>query len=117
MFCDINATNWEYERNKDKILNLQCLCRDAKTIIEIGINACHSLLLMLLTNPSAEYLLFDLGIHTYTVPILDYLKNAFLHTKITCIFGDSTRTIPIYLRDNPDKLNRYDLCHFLTKFS
>lgn len=111
LFCDVTPDGWTYERNKAKIHNLQVLCKDKRRIVEIGVNACHSLLLMLLINPTAEYLLFDLNNHRYTEPILAYIKKAFPTTKITAIFGTSVKTVPEYLRANPSEHGTYDLCH------
>ena len=60
-------------------------------------NGCHSLLLMLLINPTAEYLLFDLGNHKYTLPALNYIKKQFVDTKINIILGNSVETISEYI--------------------
>jgi predicted O-methyltransferase YrrM len=85
------------------------MCKDKKKIIEIGVNACHSLLIMLLENPTAEYVLFDLNIHPYTVPTLEYLKNSFPTTKISAFFGNSVQTVTQYITD--DVKHTFDLCH------
>lgn len=74
-------------------------------------NACHSLLLMLIINPTAEYLLFDLGNHKYTLPTFNYIKEQFPDTKINIIFGNSIETISKYIRDSPNDINSYDLIH------
>ena len=60
LICDVKPTNWTIQKNIHKIKNLQYLVKNKKKICEIGVNACHSLLLMLLVNPNADYLLFDL---------------------------------------------------------
>ena len=111
LICDINPDNYQIHRNLNKIKNLQYLCKDKRKIIEIGINACHSLLLMILVNPTAEYLLFDLNNHTYTVPTLDYIRANFPDTKINAVFGDSCKTIHAFISMNPEQLNTYDLIH------
>ena len=59
--CDKTPDNCIIHENIEKIINLQYLVKDKKKICEIGVNACHSLLLMLFINPTAEYLLFDLN--------------------------------------------------------
>ena len=74
-------------------------------------NGCHSLLIMLLINPTAEYLLFDLGNHKYTLPAFNYIKEQFPNTKINIIFGNSIETVPDYIRVNSDNLNSFDLIH------
>jgi predicted O-methyltransferase YrrM len=111
LICDINPRNFIIYENIDKIKNLQYLCQNKKKIIEIGVNACHSLLLMLIINPGAEYLLFDLKIHKYTEPAFEYIKKEFPNTKIDIIYGNSTETIKKYILDNPSHLNSYDLIH------
>lgn len=111
LMCDINPRSWTVDRNINKIKNLQYLCKNKSKIIEIGINACHSLLLMLLVNPDAEYLLFDLNNHKYTEPIIEYIKKEFSDTKITVIYGNSVETINKYILDNPTEINTYDLIH------
>jgi len=111
LVCDITPTNWVIHNNIDKIKNLQYLCKNKKKIIEIGVNACHSLLLMLLINPEAEYLLFDLNCHKYTEPAFNYIKSQFPSTKINIIFGDSTKTMHKFIVDNQTELHSYDLIH------
>ncbi len=111
LLCDIYPDNWTYLSNINKIQNLQYLCKNKKKIIEIGINACHSLIIMLLKNPDAEYLLFDLNNHKYTMPIINYVKYSFPNTKINVIFGDSTETVTKYIIDNPNEVGTYDFIH------
>lgn len=111
LICDIKPRQWTIEQNKQKINNLQYLCKNKNKIIEIGVNACHSLLLMLLINPDAEYLLFDLNNHKYTEKTIEYIKKEFPNTKINIIYGNSIETINRYILDNPDQLNSYDLIH------
>jgi len=111
LICDIYPNNWVINTNIDKIINLQHICKNKKKIIEIGVNAGHSLLIMLLTNPQAEYLLFDLNYHKYTSPIIEYLKLSFPNTKINIIYGDSVLTIKDYINNNPNEEKTYDMCH------
>jgi len=111
LICDKRARNWNVKRTGNKIKNLQYLCKNKKKIVEIGVNGCHSLLLMLLVNPDAEYLLFDLNCHQYTVPTINYIKSAFPNAKINVIFGNSVETIKNYIVENQNELNSYDLFH------
>ena len=111
LICDVHPKNWTIETNLNKIKNLQYLCKNKKKIIEIGVNACHSLLLMLLINPDAEYLLFDLNNHKYTEPIVEYIKQEFSNTKINIIYGNSIETLNKYIIDNTNHLNSYELIH------
>jgi hypothetical protein len=111
LVCDKIPSNYIIHETIDKIRNLQYLCKGKKKICEIGINACHSLLIMLLENPDADYLLFDLNNHRYTEPCLKYIRNSFPNTKISVVYGNSIETITKYVMDHVDELNTYDLCH------
>jgi hypothetical protein len=111
LICDVYPDNYIINRNLDKIYNLKKIVKNKKKVIEIGINACHSLLIMLLENPDAEYLLFDLNYHKYTEPCLNYIRKNFPNTKITVVFGDSVKTIYDFINNNPDELSTYDFCH------
>lgn len=106
LICDITADNFIDNHNRDKIDNLIRLSKGKSKICEIGVNAGHSLLLMVNSNPTAEYLIFDLGGHSYTRPCVEYIKNAFPSTKITEVYGDTKLTLRSY-----DKTNVFDLIH------
>lgn len=110
VYCDISSNNIinEFVVKQKNISNLS---KNKNKIIEIGFNAGHSLLLMLLENPKAEYLLFDLGIHSYTKPCFEYLKNSFSDTKINIIYGDSIETVKNYINNNPNEKNQFDFIH------
>lgn len=109
LICDITSDNLVDSRNEAKIHNLLKLAVGKSTICEIGVNAGHSLLLMVSVNPTAEYLLFDLGGHGYTRPCVQYIKNAYPSTKITEVYGDSNITLRDYVKTN--QLNTFDMIH------
>lgn len=109
LICDITSDNLTDERNEAKINNLLKLAQGKSKICEIGVNAGHSLLLMVSSNPAAEYLLFDLGGHGYTRPCVEYIKKAYPSTKITEVYGDSNVTLREYAANN--ELNSFDLIH------
>jgi Methyltransferase domain len=111
LVCDINPTNYVLSRNIDKVKNLQFLCKGKRRICEIGVNACHSLLIMLLENPSAEYLIFDLNNHRYTEPCMQYIRAAFPTANIKTVYGNSIETVRRYIHEHADELHTYDLCH------
>lgn len=111
LICDIYPDNMIHYITINKIANLQYLCKDKKKIVEIGVNGCHSLLIMLLENPNAEYLLFDLNNHAYTEPVLNYIRFAFPNTNIKVVFGNSVTTVKEYIENNSAELKTYDLCH------
>lgn len=111
LICDVQPSNWVYHTTSEKIHNLQQLAKGQSHIVEIGVNACHSLVLMLLVNPNAEYLLFDLYHHAYTEPTLAYVRSVFPSTKITLVPGDSRQTLPSYLQQHPEVGQRIGFCH------
>ena len=109
LICDITSDNFTDATNESKIYNLLKLSENKSKICEIGVNAGHSLLLMVSTNPEAEYLIFDLNGHAYTKPCVEYIKNAYPSTKITEIYGDSNITLKQYIDSN--ELHTFDLIH------
>jgi len=109
LICDVSSDNFTDVINESKIYNLLKLSENKSKICEIGVNAGHSLLLMVSTNPEAEYLIFDLNGHAYTKPCIEYIKNAYPNTKITEIYGDSNLTLRQYVASN--ELHTFDLIH------
>jgi predicted O-methyltransferase YrrM len=94
MVCDIHPDNVVTQANQVKIANLQHLAKGKRRICEVGVNAGHSLLLMLDVNPTADYLLFDIGTHTYTRPCIEYIQSQFPNTSIRIFYGDSKVSLP-----------------------
>lgn len=109
LICDISSDNFTDKINEDKIYNLLKLSENKSKICEIGVNAGHSLLLMVSNNPNAEYLIFDLNGHSYTRPCIEYIKNAYPSTKITEVYGDTNLTLKEYIDSN--ELNAFDMIH------
>lgn len=105
-YCNINATN--VVANPNKIRNLLAAVAGKQKICEIGVNAGHSLLFMLDLNPQSEYVLFDIGIHKYLEPCVNYLKNEFSSTSIQMYIGDSKLTVPAYAEHHKGE---FDFCH------
>lgn len=94
LVCDIHPDNVLVDTNSRKIHNLQHVAKGKKRICEIGVNAGHSLLLMLEVNPTADYVLFDIGTHAYTRPCVEYIQTQFPNTSIRILYGDSKQTLP-----------------------
>ncbi len=111
LICDVSSDNLVTERNYAKITNLQKLVKGKQRICEIGVNAGHSLLLMLEQNSEAEYLLFDLNNHKYTQPCVEFIKSIYPNTKIKIIYGDSKYTVNDYFNKNVEYMNTFDLVH------
>jgi hypothetical protein len=93
----------------NKRFNYQRAILNKKYICEIGFNAGHSLLHMLLVNQDAEYTLFDLGEHLYSKPCLEYIQKLFPNTKIEIFWGDSRKTMVDYLSTPSHKT--FDFIH------
>ena len=92
---------------KNKQLNLISAARNASNALEIGFNAGHSALLMLLANPDLKLTCFDDLSHKYSQKCFDYLKYNF-RDRITLVAGNSTDTVPKHNSTTPSE---YDLIH------
>jgi predicted O-methyltransferase YrrM len=81
-------------------------------ICEIGVNAGHSLLLMLQSlNHASELFLFDLGAHAYTRPCVEYLRTQFPSASFHVTYGNSILTLPLWLSMNKDAIATFDVVH------
>jgi hypothetical protein len=98
-----------------KQLNLfWCGKQVVENICEIGFNAGHSTMLMLLginKDKPINFTIFDIGHHTYTKPCLNYIKSKFLNVNFEYIEGDSTITMPEWINKNNDSICKYDVIH------
>ena len=103
----------EYPELYNKQLNLYWCGKQANVgkICEIGFNAGHSAMLMLLanTNKHVEFTVFDIGHHKYTKPCFEYIKQAFSHVQFEYVEGDSTIVMPKWIK--LDMHNTSDLVH------
>ena len=91
----------------EKRFNLFRLAENKKSIMEIGFNAGHSTLIMLLASPQAAFTLFDLNFHRYTEPCFLLLKRKFPDMSIE--YGDSGVVIPEFIAAHPDA--KFGLIH------
>ena len=82
-------------------------------ICEIGFNAGHSCMLMLLgrENTPLDFTVFDIGHHSYTKPCLAYMETVFQNVKFEYIEGDSTMTMPKWIKANAASKGTYDVVH------
>ncbi len=67
-------------------------------ISEIGFNAGHSTLAMLMANPAARIQSFDLGEHPSARAALSTLKRQFPTRELDVVWGDSRQTVPAFAR-------------------
>lgn len=109
-------TNKTFERNPqliNKQANLYWLgCNNYANICEIGFNAGHSALLLLLGNTHSNivFTVFDINHHTYMLQSYDYIQSIFPHVNFELIEGDSVETIPVWTREH-NKYESYDIIH------
>lgn len=84
-----------------------------KRILEVGFNAGHSTLLMLLgrDNTPLQFTIFDIGKHSYTKPAYEYLQTKFNNVEFEYIEGNSIITLPKWLENHTDLYNQYDVIH------
>ena len=67
-----------------------------QSIAEIGFNAGHSTLVMLMANPKARVQSFDLGEHASSKAAYTTLKRQFPLRDFNVIWGDSRTTVPAF---------------------
>ena len=110
-----NKTLEPYPALYAKQANLFWAGKQASTrICEIGLNAGHSAMLLLLGRDTTplEFTVFDVGWHPYTKPALECLKTKFPHVTFEYIEGDSIKTLPDFIRSDPfNRISRYDVVH------
>ena len=82
-------------------------------VCEIGFNAGHSALLMLLGNGNnpIDFTIFDIAQHGYMKPSLNYIKSQFPKNVYEFIEGDSTIEVSRWINDNPIHCGKYDVVH------
>jgi hypothetical protein len=97
-----------------KQLNLFWSGKQAVTkMCEIGFNAGHSTMLLLLgrEKTALDFTVFDIGHHPYTRPCLDYITTKFPHINFEYIEGDSTVSMPKWIDSHPTQIGTYDVIH------
>lgn len=97
-----------------KQLNLYWCGKQAESrICEIGFNAGHSTMLMLLgrNNTPVDFTIFDIGHHPYTKPSFEYIQSKFPTVKFEFIEGDSTITMPNWIQTHTEQIGKYDVVH------
>ena len=109
-----HATLNEFPELYSKQVNLFWCGKQAQThICEIGFNAGHSAMIMLLGrnhNP-IHFTVFDIGHHPYTAPCGAYIASSFPHAHFEYIKGDSTVTMPQWINNKRHLVGKYDVVH------
>ena len=70
-------------------------------VMEIGFNAGHSAEVLLSSSDNLKLTSFDLGRHHYVLSAKEYIDMHYPN-KHTLVLGDSTVTIPNYIKNNKD---------------
>lgn len=81
---------------------------------EIGFNAGHSSLLLLMganTKNIINYTIFDIADHKYTIPSFKYVASKFPNARFEFYKGDSTKEMEKWINNNKNLLGTYDLVH------
>lgn len=97
-----------------KQLNMFWCGKQVQTkVCEIGFNAGHSSMLLFLgrDDTPVDFTVFDIGHHAYTGPCLEYVKSQYKHVNIEFVHGDSTVTMPKWIKENIHCLESYDVVH------
>jgi hypothetical protein len=105
-----HQTTVRNEQLLPKRVNLLETARHGNKILELGFNAGHSALLLLLgCNPDAEVTFFDIGGHPYVKPCFEYLK-AISRVNKELVLANSLQHLPkIVLKDGQRDI--YDIIH------
>jgi predicted O-methyltransferase YrrM len=99
---------------KAKQANLFWCGKQATTkLCEIGFNAGHSAMVMLLGREDTplDFTIFDIGEHKYTNPCYNYIKSKFPSVSFEFVEGDSTKTMPSWISSHPELIGSYDVVH------
>lgn len=92
--------------NVEQLNDLINLTRgDNLNVLEIGFNAGHSSDTFLKNNKTLNIISFDIGRHDYVSHAKEYIDIVY-PGRHTLIIGDSTKTIPTFIKNNKDK--KYD---------
>jgi hypothetical protein len=87
-------------------------CESPAKICEIGFNAGHSTLLLLLgnNNKNINFTIFDINHHPYTNTCYEYIKTIFPDVNFNFIEGNSVISIPNWI-NNTQNYEFFDIIH------
>jgi hypothetical protein len=106
-----HATTDRNEGLLSKRINLMEVARHGKKILEVGFNAGHSALLLLLgCDPDAEITFLDIGGHPYVLPCFEYLKRISPTVKRDLVLGNTLHTLPTLVLKEGQR-EKYDIIH------
>ena len=94
------------EKLRGKRRNFALFATGGKRLLEIGFNAGHSCMLALTINTDLEVDAVDIGVHSYTEPCFNYLREIF-GKRVRLHIGDSRDVLPALRRSG----SKFDLYH------
>jgi hypothetical protein len=105
-----HQTTLRNEKLLPKRMNLLEIARHGQKILELGFNAGHSALLLLIgSSPDAEIDFLDIGGHPYVIPCFEYLKRNFPINQ-QLLLGDSLVYLPKRVLKEGQR-DVYDIIH------
>lgn len=84
---------------------------EASNIIEVGVNNCNSLLIMLLSNNYSKITAIDICMSNYVIPCVKYLSEHFPN-RITFISGNSINVLPKLVNEHKEKIDLFHIDGF-----
>lgn len=103
----IDPLDRPHPRLVGKRQNFALFAAAGETMLEVGVNVGHSLLLALAVNPRLHYVGVDLCVHPYSRRCLDYLR-AHLGDRVELVEGNSRDVLPALIARRP---HAFDLVH------
>jgi predicted O-methyltransferase YrrM len=91
-----------------KRVNLKTIAQNSDNFLEIGFNAGHSALILLMANPNLSLFCVDIGQRAYTHRAAEHMKQRF-GTRFHLWFGDSREVLPRLYIQHP--MLRFDALH------
>ena len=88
--------------------NLWRASRFKRSMLEVGVNACHGALMCLSGNPDLVWTGVDIGLHAYVEPCVAYLAREF-PGRVRFFKGDSREALPWLATHRPEL--DFDLFH------
>jgi Methyltransferase domain len=103
----IDPIDRPHPRYLGKRRNFALFAAAGGSMLEIGVNAGHSLILALSINPGLRYTGVDWCGHPYSKPCFEYLRASF-GDRVELIEGDSRKVLPYLVRT---RRHNFDLFH------
>jgi predicted O-methyltransferase YrrM len=100
---NVRAIEGYSQQLPNQVADLINLSKNSVHSMEIGFNAGHSADLILKNNPNVLLTSFDMGEHASVQHAKWYIDKTY-PGRHTLILGDSTKTVPKFIAENPGKV-------------